>query len=160
MADLKYTKHLLSKIEEVFKEIDYTIRYAKGSFQSGYCLVEQQKIVVINKFYETEGRINVLIDILDNFTIEESSLTEKGLKTYSQVMKKKAEEVGEEASENTEDSKEVSEETSENTEDSKEVSEETSENTEDSKEVSEETSENTEDSKEVILEESGEESEL
>ena len=89
MAELKYTKHLLGKIEEVFKEIDYTIRYAKGSFQSGYCLVEQQKIVVVNKYYETEGRINVLIDILDNLTIEEGNLTEKGLKTYQQVMKKK-----------------------------------------------------------------------
>ena len=97
MAELKYTKHLLGKIEEVFKEIDYTIRYAKGNFQSGYCLVEQQKIVVVNKFYETEGRINVLIDILDNFTIEESTLTEKCQKTYKQVMKQKKGEYQEES---------------------------------------------------------------
>ncbi len=114
MAELKYTKHLLGKIEEVFKEIDYTIRYAKGSFQSGYCLVEQQKIVVVNKYYETEGRINVLIDILDNLTIEESQLTEKALKTFKQVMKQKnedkketSEEVTEEVLETKEDSKSV-----------------------------------------------------
>jgi len=109
MAELKYTKHLLGKIEEVFKEIDYTIRYAKGSFQSGYCLVEQQKIVVVNKYYETEGRINVLIDILDNLTIDESNLTEKGLKTYAQVMKKKqgeADKPEQETLEKTNDSKE------------------------------------------------------
>lgn len=125
MAELKYTKHLLGKIEEVFKEIDYTIRYAKGSFQSGYCLVEQQKVVVVNKYYETEGRINVLIDILDRLTIEETTLTEKGLKTYKQVMKQKegdSEVVSKETeeSENIEASKEVNEEIPESTEESKE----------------------------------------
>lgn len=104
MAELKYTKHLLGKIEEVFKEIDYTIRYAKGSFQSGYCLVEQQKVVVVNKYYETEGRINVLIDILDKLSIEENTLTEKSLKTLKQVMKKKE---GEEESEETKPSEDT-----------------------------------------------------
>ncbi len=121
MAELKYTKHLLGKIEEIFKEIDYTIRYAKGSFQSGYCLVEQQKVVVVNKYYETEGRINVLIDILDRLPIVEDTLTEKGLKTYKQVMKQKegaTEELSEEteASVNTEVSEETKEEIAESTE--------------------------------------------
>ena len=122
MAELKYTKHLLGKIEEVFKEIDYTIRYAKGSFQSGYCLVEQQKVVVVNKYYETEGRINVLIDILDRLTIEDNALTEKGLKTYKQVMKQKEGLAEEEVNDKTEESdkavstKEANEDTSESTE--------------------------------------------
>ena len=88
MAELKYTKHLLGKVEELFKELDYTIRYAKGNFQSGYCIVEHQNVAVINKFYETEGRINVLIDILDRLEIKEEDLSEKGLKTYKQVRKK------------------------------------------------------------------------
>ena len=146
MAELKYTKHLLGKIEEIFKEIDYTIRYAKGNFQSGYCLVEQQKIVVVNKFYETEGRINVLIDILDNFTIEESTLTEKGQKTYKQVMKQKKEE----AEEKEEESKDIV--------DSEEAIKEESEktNTIDSEEVITEDSNNTNTSKEEVLDQDGE----
>ena len=89
MASIKYTKHLLSKIEELLQELDYTVRYAKGRFQSGYCLVEQQKIAVVNKFFETEGRINVLIEILDTMEIEEASLSDKALKTYQQVRKAK-----------------------------------------------------------------------
>jgi len=87
MAELKYTKHLLGKVEEVFSELEYSVRYARGNFQSGYCLVENQKVAVINKFYETEGRINVLIDILERLQIEEAALSEKGLKTYKQIMK-------------------------------------------------------------------------
>ncbi len=149
MAELKYTKHLLSKIEDIFKEIEYTIRYAKGSFQSGYCLVEQQKVVVVNKYYETEGRINVLMDILDNLTIEESTLTEKCLKTYKQVMKKKQEEASEETPENPDASKEVSEETPDNADALKEVSEEIPDNADVSKEVSEEIPETVDASKEV-----------
>ena len=99
MAELKYTKHLLGKVEEVFSELEYAVRYARGNFQSGYCLVENQKVAVINKFYETEGRINVLIDILERLQIDETVLSAKGLKTYKQVMKTRVEEESETADE-------------------------------------------------------------
>jgi len=91
MAELKYTKHLLGKIEEVMEELEYTIRYARGNFQSGYCIVEHQKVAVINKFYETEGRINVLIDILEKLEVEEDKLSEKSQKTFKQIMRNRVE---------------------------------------------------------------------
>ena len=106
MAELKYTKHLLGKVEDLFKELDYTIRYAKGNFQSGYCIVEHQNVAVINKFYETEGRINVLIDILDRLDIKEEALSEKGLKTFKQLRKKSKKEEEEEEKESQETEKE------------------------------------------------------
>lgn len=58
------TKHSLKKLEILAKELGYKVRYEKGNFQSGYCLVESQRVAIINKFFETEGRINVLLDIL------------------------------------------------------------------------------------------------
>lgn len=88
MAELKLTKHLLKKIEELFEEIGYTIRYAKGSFNSGYCMVENQKVAVINKFFDTEGRAGVLIEILSQVEINTETLSEKSLKTFKQVSKK------------------------------------------------------------------------
>jgi len=87
MAELKFTKHLLKKIEELFEEMGYTIRYAKGSFNSGYCIVENQKVAVINKFFDTEGRVGVLLEILTNVEVDQAALSEKGLKTYKQVSK-------------------------------------------------------------------------
>ena len=63
---LKFTKHNLKKVEALFEELGYTIRYEKGNFQSGYCIVENRKMAVINRFYDTEGRINCLIDILSS----------------------------------------------------------------------------------------------
>lgn len=61
---IRYTQHGLKKLESLFREIEYTIRYEKGNFQSGYCLVENRRVAVINKFYDVEGRINCLLEIL------------------------------------------------------------------------------------------------
>lgn len=87
----KYTKTTLKKIEEIFKTQGYTVRYEKGSFTSGYCLVEERKIAIINRFYDTEGRINTLLDILSTATdIQEELFEEKQQKFYNQLMKKSA----------------------------------------------------------------------
>lgn len=83
----KYTKHSLKKLETIFKELDYTIRYEKGSFNSGYCIVEHRNIAVINKFFDTEGRINVLLEILSTVEIEDGSLSEASLKFYKKLNK-------------------------------------------------------------------------
>ena len=33
--EVKYTKHFLHKLEDLFSETDYQLRYEKGSFNSG-----------------------------------------------------------------------------------------------------------------------------
>ncbi|HLF65413.1 MAG TPA: hypothetical protein VI603_16730 [Saprospiraceae bacterium] len=81
----KYTKYLLEKIELLFEELGYTIRYERGSFQSGYCMVHEQRIAVINKFYDTEARINTLLEILDTLAVDASSLTPTGQQTYFKI---------------------------------------------------------------------------
>ena len=60
-----YTKNFLQKLELFFEELGYVVRYEKGSFQSGYAIVERRNVIVVNKFLETEGRINSLLSIFD-----------------------------------------------------------------------------------------------
>ena len=74
---LKYTKHNLNKLEEIFKELKVTIRYEKGNFQSGYCIVTGKNIVIINKFFEVEARINTLMEILEENKFSTEELTEE-----------------------------------------------------------------------------------
>jgi hypothetical protein len=81
----KYTKHLLEKIEQLFSELGYDVRYERGSFQSGYCMVHQQRIAVINRFYDTEARINTLLEILDTMEVDPSVLSEAAQQTYSKI---------------------------------------------------------------------------
>jgi hypothetical protein len=83
----KYTKTTLDKLENLFKDLEFTVRYEKGSFQSGYALVESKKIVVINKFFDTEGRINTLLEILGTLEVETSRLSERSLKFYKEFQK-------------------------------------------------------------------------
>lgn len=89
---MKYTKTTLQKLETLFEEIGYTIRYEKGNFNSGYCIVEHKKIAVINKFFDTEGRINSLNEILGNIEIDDTILGESSLKFYDRWKKRAIEE--------------------------------------------------------------------
>ncbi|WP_116108291.1 hypothetical protein [Lewinella sp. IMCC34191] len=81
------TKHSLKKLETLMKELGYTVRYEKGNFTSGYCLVEQRRIAIVNKFYDTEGRVNVLLDILSGYTVppEGVELTPPSEKLFKKV---------------------------------------------------------------------------
>lgn len=74
---MRYTQAALKKLEELFGELDYAVRYEKGSFQSGYCLVENRRIAVVNKFFDTEARINCLLDILSNMEYDAETLSPK-----------------------------------------------------------------------------------
>ena len=61
---LKFTPAFLEKLEKIISEAGYILRYERGTFQSGFCILESKKVVVLNKFLQTEGRINTLIDLL------------------------------------------------------------------------------------------------
>lgn len=87
---MKYTKTTLQKLEQLLEEIGYTIRYEKGSFNSGYCLVEQKKIAVINRFFDTEGRINSLNEIVSSIEIDETMLSENSQKFLEKWRKRSA----------------------------------------------------------------------
>ena len=47
---IKYTNQFLVKLEDLIAESDYFLRYEKGNFKSGYCLLHDQKIIIVNKF--------------------------------------------------------------------------------------------------------------
>lgn len=69
-------------------EADYQIRYERGTFQSGYCILEERKVVVLNKFLQTEGRINTLLDLVPQLKIMPENLSPEAKKTYEEVLAK------------------------------------------------------------------------
>ncbi len=83
---MKYTQNTLDKIERVIEEGGYIIRYERGTFQSGFCILQEKKVVVLNKFLQTEGRINTLIDLLPLLTINIDDLTHESQKLYDELM--------------------------------------------------------------------------
>jgi len=86
----KYNASLLKKIEEIFKEGGYTVRYEKGSFQNGFCILEKRRVVVINRFHETDARINSMIEILGTIEdLELSNLSSEALELYQKIRAEK-----------------------------------------------------------------------
>ena len=86
MRAMKYTQHTLDKFEQVVEEAGYLIRYERGTFQSGYCILQEKKVVVLNKFLQTEGRINTLIDLMPQLNINIDDLTHESQKRYEEIM--------------------------------------------------------------------------
>jgi len=85
---MKYTQSTLDKLEKIVHEAGYVIRYERGTFQSGYCILEQKKVVVLNKFLQTEGRINTLIDLIPQLDIQPDTLSEVSKKIYLDITAK------------------------------------------------------------------------
>jgi hypothetical protein len=83
---MKYTQNSLDKVEKVVEETGYIVRYERGSFQSGFCILEEKKVVVLNKFLPLEGRINTLIDLLPYLKIHADILTPESRKIYEDIM--------------------------------------------------------------------------
>jgi len=86
--DIRYTKHFLGKLENLFSESEYILRYEKGNFQSGYCILNDDKVVVVNKFYSLEGKINCLIDIIRSENLNSDSLSGKSKELLLQITQK------------------------------------------------------------------------
>ena len=83
---MKFTQTTLDKIEKVLDEAEYIIRYERGNFQSGYCILEQRKVIVLNKFLQLEGRISTLIDIIPQLKITPEALSPEVRRIYDDVI--------------------------------------------------------------------------
>src|SRR6478672_8594375 len=83
---MKYTQTTQDKIEKVIEEMGYIIRFERGTFQSGFCILEDRKVVVLNKFLQLEGRINTLIELMPQLKIDAEALTPESRKVFDDIM--------------------------------------------------------------------------
>jgi hypothetical protein len=83
--EVKYTQNFLNKLEDIFAESDYILRYEKGNFNSGYCLLKETKIAIINKYFPLEGKVNSLIEILKQITLDDAKMSDKNKKLYQDI---------------------------------------------------------------------------
>lgn len=60
----KKSRYQLQKVVDKLREFEYTVRFEKGNFKTGYCILEDRKIIVVNKFHDIAARIENLEIIL------------------------------------------------------------------------------------------------
>ncbi|MEO6914654.1 MAG: hypothetical protein ABI151_02550 [Chitinophagaceae bacterium] len=92
---MKYNQLTLNKIEKMLGEAGYVLRYERGTFQSGYCVLEDKKVVVLNKFLQLEGRLNTLLDLQSQLNIDVEELSPESRTLHEQM---KLELIGKESS--------------------------------------------------------------
>ncbi len=86
---MKYNQATSKKLENILEDCGYILRYERGSFQSGYCILEEKKVVVLNKFLNPEGRINTLMDLIPVLNVNYDMLTKESQKMYDEIILQK-----------------------------------------------------------------------
>ncbi|MEO6520247.1 MAG: hypothetical protein ABIN91_01105 [Mucilaginibacter sp.] len=89
MSHLTFTTHTLEKLELLLKAAGYRVRYEKGNFKTGACMLLSSKIVVINKFSNLESKIQSIVELLSELEIEHKLLDEKQIAFLHQIKQTK-----------------------------------------------------------------------
>lgn len=87
---IAFTQHNLGKLEDLFAALDYRIRYEKGSFRTAACVLQNTRVIVVNKFSNIEVRIQSLIQLLRDMDVDISVLDEKKKEFYKVIKKEEA----------------------------------------------------------------------
>ena len=74
---LTLTTHTLEKMELLLKTAGYKLRYEKGNFKTGACLLQNSKIIVINRFSNLESKVLAIAALMRDLEIDHSQLDDK-----------------------------------------------------------------------------------
>ncbi len=74
---LSYTQHTLEKLESLLKSLGFKLRYEKGNFKTGSCLLENNRVILVNKYSNLESKINALADLLQRSETNDTLLEDK-----------------------------------------------------------------------------------
>jgi hypothetical protein len=88
---ITFTNHTLEKLESLLADFGFGVRYEKGNFKTGSCLIEHNKIIVVNKFSDLESKIIALIELVKAIDSDASHLKEKQKSLYYTVKQIKIE---------------------------------------------------------------------
>ena len=59
-----------NELKDIFEKLGYKIILDNGNFNSGYCILEDEKTIVINKNKPYENRVKVLSEILSSIKLD------------------------------------------------------------------------------------------
>nr|WP_246512540.1 hypothetical protein [Sphingobacterium tabacisoli] len=71
----------------MLEELGYKVRYEKGNFKTGACVIQNSKVIVVNKFSNLEIKINSLVQLIRDFEFLKENLDEKQWAFYKSLLK-------------------------------------------------------------------------
>jgi hypothetical protein len=88
---LSITNHTLEKLELLLRTAGYRVRYEKGNFKTGACLLLNSKVIVVNKFSGLESKILAISELACELDIDYNELDEKQVVFLHQLKQTKLE---------------------------------------------------------------------
>jgi hypothetical protein len=82
---LSLTPHTLEKLEMLLKAAGYKVRYEKGNFKTAACLLQNSRMIVVNKFSNVESRILAISELIRELEFDLKSLDDKQLALVQQL---------------------------------------------------------------------------
>ena len=83
------TTHTLEKMELLLKSVGYKVRYEKGNFKTGACLLLNSKMIVVNRFSNLESKILSLAELLRELEVDHNLLDDKQIAFLQQLKQTK-----------------------------------------------------------------------
>jgi hypothetical protein len=88
---LTVTNHTLEKLEMLLKTTGYKVRYEKGNFKTGACLLQNSKVIVVNKFSGLESKILAISELARDLEMDYNLLDDKQIAFHQQLKQIKLE---------------------------------------------------------------------
>lgn len=64
-------KQILTELEDVILRLGFKVRYEKGDFEGGYCMLLESKLIVVNSRNEIEKRISIVCRCLKEVGVDD-----------------------------------------------------------------------------------------
>lgn len=77
-----FNNRMLEKLEAILTAFNYKVRYEKGNFKTGACLIEKNRVVVVNKFSDLESKIRALALLIKDLKEDEPVLSGREAELY------------------------------------------------------------------------------
>jgi len=73
----KEYQELLDELKEIALRKGIKVRFEKGDFNGGYCILKSEKVIVINKLAQTQRKLLILVEALKEIGIEDIYINPK-----------------------------------------------------------------------------------
>lgn len=73
----KEYQKLLDELKEIALQKGIKVRFEKGDFNGGYCVLKSEKVIVINKLAQAQRKLFILVEALKEIGIEDIYINPK-----------------------------------------------------------------------------------
>ncbi|MDP1994024.1 MAG: hypothetical protein Q8K40_02125, partial [Ignavibacteria bacterium] len=80
---------VIEELKSLAAQLGATIRFEKGDFKGGYCLLKDSKVIVINKLANTQRKAIILSEALKDLGVEQIYLTPRIREIIDQMNEEK-----------------------------------------------------------------------